>query len=104
MDDPILGTTVEIRGERTPSPALAWLFLGLPADSPVVIEGCQLWINLVQPVVTLNFAVSAATWKLTVAVPATASLAGAEFAMQAAYTDSTGLIAVTNSLVIIGGK
>lgn len=103
-DDPVLGQTVRVTGSGAVAPpALAVLLIGGDAQSALPVfppAPCLVYVDPMQPMVSLAFSPTAATWDRFLPIPGDASLAGHALRLQAAWgpTGSVTGIDLTNGV------
>lgn len=82
-NDPVLGLTCVLRGELFPDDRTALVVVAPPATPLELSPGCQLYVDLAQPVATHTLHTSGSRWDLRFAVPCDPALAGVVLAAQA---------------------
>jgi ELWxxDGT repeat protein len=82
-NDPVLGATCTLRGERFPDDRTALVVVALPAAPLELSPGCNSYIDLGQTVATHALRTAGSRWVLRFAVPADPALAGVVLAAQA---------------------
>jgi len=97
---PTLGGTLQMHGSNTPFGHLGIIAFGQPSALPVptpVTGTCPVWLDLLQPVVTLGTIIFTPTWTDSVTLPSTPSLAGSQLTLQTFYLHISGQLPLLTS-------
>lgn len=106
-DDPVLGTSVEVRGLGVGYEGMAFLFAGVQSPALPIAPGCASHLDLgsIQLVATA-FSPFGGPWTANVNLPANPALDGVKLALQAAHVTGLGppTVSVTNALIWVLGN
>ena len=108
VEDPVLGTRIQIRGQEAPQGGSALLVLGLPLSPSLTLPGqtCPLHFNPLLPWVSVAaFAVpKAPVWRQKVNIPNSTRLLGLTAVWQAIYPRSGGAFETSNGYETTFGR
>ena len=106
-DDPILGTTITVRGDNALNPAIAISLLGLKGSAPRTLFGCENHLNLLQPWLLLNASSNTqSSWSFPFRIPNLPALNGITLASQTWYLipKQAASTRSTNGLLLTFGR
>ncbi|HHI80589.1 MAG TPA: hypothetical protein ENK02_11480, partial [Planctomycetes bacterium] len=108
VQDPVLGTGIQIRGQDAPQGGIALLALGLPMVRSLVLPGqsCRLHFDLARPWIPVKaFAVpTGPVWRQKLNIPNSTKLLGLTAVWQAIYPVPGGRLETSNGYESTFGK